>query len=528
MNKRMKLGLIIGIAAVIVITGLILLIIFMPSGNTGDNDIVPIEFNSLESTVDEDGVRTVNVPVNEKGETKDNVTGTLIDLLPADLNKVTVENSSGNYVFGVTTNSDGATTYVLEGFEDYNLNNTNAAMIGSAISHLEMVAVIDATGELKADYGLDKPQVTATALFNDGTTFKLYIGDTAPTGVYTYVSVEGCDSVFSVASEDISALLLNINDMFNPLIRSEYSTVSDEDFTYITLGGTHLEEQVTLKHAEDGSLNAYYVLSSHNDMPVNSTAGSNIIGTIKSITAESVAFANPDADTLKSLGLDNPYATVEAEYVYEQTDAETEEKAEKTLLISMLCSEPDAEGKVYLMDKGGNLVYKISTDSVKWSTVSMSDLRSEYVFAPSYSAIDTLTVSNGSESYTFTVETVVTEGVDAETGEETSTSEIVVKYGDKKVEESYLRILFDDFAYIPVRGEATAADKGSDTVCAVTYGYSTERADDTVTFYATDSQKVIPEVNGGVDCYIYKSDVEGLLANAKALSEGKEITAVSR
>lgn len=525
MNKRTKIGLIASIAALVVIVGVVLLVVLLPSAST-DDEYTPIEFNSLESTVDESGVRTVSVPVDESGAAKENVTGTLIDMLPADLKEITIENSAGNYVFDVSTDADGATTYVLRGFEGYDLNGTNTGMIGTAISCLDMAGLIDATGETKADYGFDDPAVTASAIFNDGTTVTLYIGDDGPGGTYTYVMLEGCDAVFAVLKTDVEALLLDLNDMFNTLIRSEYSTVSDEDFTYITLGGTHLAEEVTLKHAADGSLNGYYVLASHDDKPVNSTAGSDIIGSIKSITSESVAFANPDADTLKSLGLDNPYATVKAEYVYEETDDDGN-AVEKTLYVSMLCSEPDENGKVYLMDEGGKLVYTIGTDAVDWSVVTMEDLRSEYAFAPSYSAIKSMTVSKGSESYTFNVETVITESVDEETGEDTSTSETAVKFGSKTVDEAYFRILFEDMALIPCRGTATAAESSGEELVTVTYEYSTGRAADTVVYYATSTQKVIPEINGEVDCYIYKSDIDGILDNAKALSEGKEITSIS-
>lgn len=519
MNKRTKIGFIAGVVALLLVVAVVLLVIFLPSGNNED-DFVAKEFHSLEATVDESGIRTVSVPLKENGEAEDNLSGALVEMLPADLKTVKISNSSGNYEFICSTNADGATSYTLVGFEDYDLNGTNTSMIGSTIATLKMAGVADAKGENKADFGLDNPKVTASAEFNDGSKVIMYIGDDGPGGTYTYVALEGCDSVFAVAKADIEPLMLNLNDMFNALIRSDYSTVSDEDFTYITLGGTHLEEEITLKHAEDGSLNSYYVMASHNNKPVNSSVGSEIVGSVKSITAESVAFANPDEKTLKELGLDEPYATVKAEYVFEK------DEKEQTLLVSMLCSEPDEDGKVYLMDEGGKLVYLIGTDAIDWSVATAEDLRSEYAFAPSYSAIKTMTVSNGVDSYTFDVSTVITEGED-ENGEETSVSELVVSFGDKELEEGYFRTLFDDIAYIPSRGGAQSSEKSSEVYLEVTYGYSTDRADDTVIYYATDSQKVIPEVNGEVDCYIYKTDIEGIFENAKALSEGKEISSIA-
>ena len=518
MNKKTKIGFIIGLVALVLIVGLVLLIVFLPS-DSGENEFVPKEYNSIEATVDESGLRTVNVPVDEKGEAKVNLSGSLVDMAPADLTEIKIENSTGNYVFKCTTKSGEATEYTLVGFEDYDLNGTNASMLGTAISTLKMAGVVDVNGENKADYGLDNPKVTASAKFNDGSHITFYIGDNGPGETYTYVMVEGCDSVFSVLKTDAEVFFLDLNDMFNALIRTDYSTVSDEDFTFITLGGTHLAEEVTIEHAPDGSLNGYYVMTSHNSKPVNSDLGSKIVGSIKCLTADGVAFANPDADTLNTLGLDKPYATVEAHYEY--TDAQGEEKE---LNVSMLCSEPDAEGNVYLMDEDGLLVYKIATDKISWAEATMEGLRSEYAFAPSYSAVKGMTLSNGSESYSFTVETVITEGVDDE-GNETSVSEISVKYGDKEIEEGYFRTLFDSIALVPVRGAATADGKG-EAIVTVTYDYNTGRDSDTVTYYATDSQKVLPEYEGEIDCYIYKADIDGIMDNAKALSEGKEITAI--
>jgi len=523
MKKSTKIGFIAGIIALLLIVAGTLLVIFLPSAGD-DDEYIAKEFNSVEATVDETGLRTVSVPVDEKGNAKENITGSLVDMLPAHLVEIKVENTTGNYVFECSTDADGATSYTLVGFEDYDLNGANASMLGTAIACLDMAGVVDVNSENKADYGLDNPKITVSAKFDDGSFVKVYVGDDGPGGTYTYVMLEGCDSVFSVLKTDIEAFTLNLNDMFNALIRSDYSTVSDEDFTYIILGGRHLQEEVTIEHAPDGSLNGYYIMTSHDDKVVNSATGSEIVGTIKSLTADSVAFANPDAGTLKELGLDKPYATVKTEYVYDESDDEGNAE-EKTLYVSMLCSEPDSEGNVYLMDEGGELVYLIASDKIKWCDVTMDDLRSEYAFAPSYSAISGMTVSKGDESYSFTVDTVIIDSVDEE-GNDTSTSEISVKCGDKEIDEAYFRILFDDMALIPSRGAADGTESTGEELVTVTYEYSTGREPDTVTYYATSSQKVLPEYNSDIDCYVYKSDIDGILDNAKDLSEGKEIISV--
>ena len=228
MNKRTKIGFIVGIVALVLIAAIVMLIIFLPSAKN-ESEFVPKDYHSLESTVDESGLRTVNVPVNEKGEAEEYITGSLVEMYPADLTEIKIENSTGNYVFKCSTNADGATSYTLVGFEDYDLNGTNASMLGTAISTLKMAGVVDATGENKADYGLDKPVVTASAKFKDGSHTTIYIGDNGPGETYTYVMLEGCNSVFSVLKTNVDVFFLDLNDMFNALIRADYSSVSDEE-----------------------------------------------------------------------------------------------------------------------------------------------------------------------------------------------------------------------------------------------------------------------------------------------------------
>ena len=146
MNKRTKIGFIVGIIALVLIAAIVALIVFLPSAND-ESEFQPKDYHSLESTVDESGVRTVNVPVNEKGEAEEYITGSLVEMYPADLTEIKIENSTGNYVFKCSTNADGATSYTLVGFEGYDLNGTNASMLGTAISTLKMAGVVDATGE---------------------------------------------------------------------------------------------------------------------------------------------------------------------------------------------------------------------------------------------------------------------------------------------------------------------------------------------------------------------------------------------
>lgn len=520
MNKKTKLALIFGGAALVLVAGLIVLLLLWPFGTEGEGDTLA-EYVSLESTVDENNIVSVQVPTEADGTAKEAISGTIIDVLPAQLNKITVENQGGSYSFDVVTNSSGETTYTLVGFEGYALDGTTPALMGSAVSSLEMAGIVDLTGEKASEYGFDSPRAVVTSQFKDGTTTIIYIGDDAPGGEYTNIRYGNTPTIFSVLKTDIEPLLSNLNDLFDDSIRSDYTTFSDESFDAITLGGSKLKDELVIEHG-DGSLASYYVLSSHGKTPVNTDIGSGIVGSIKSLQTDGVAYVNPSASQLASLGLDKPYATVKT--TYSNTDADTSEVT--TLKVSMLCSKPDADGNVYLMNEGDKVVYIMKAESLTWATATLDDMRSEYVFAPAYTALKSVTFTVGSETYKYNLETVVVDSVDAE-GNDTSTTSTTVTLDGKAVSEAYFRVLFDDLALMKNRGKATSAESDGEKLVNVTYEYSTGRAADKVEFYGSASQKVIPSVNGSMDCYAYKAEIDGIIKNAKALAQGKEITSIA-
>lgn len=533
MNKIMKRNLIIAGVALVVIVGLILAIVFIPWGEGGNNTIVTDAGTEMILGTNEDGMHTAEVKLNSKGKLENNSYGTLINYIPSQIDKICMSTKEGNYTFLLTTpvNADGtteATIFTLEGFEDYNLGATNPSLLAGAVCSVEFTKVADVTGENAAEYGFDNPRAKAEVYYNDGTYSVVRLGDDAPGGEACYIQFGDSDTVYVANLSEMEPMLLSITDLFSTAVNTSASNASDDSFDKITLGGTHLEKEVVLVNNEDGSLACYYLMESHADAPVRITEGSNIIGSIRNLTALEVVCVNPDGDNLKEYGLAKPYATVKTTYTYKNTeyDAEGNEtlNEEVKVPISLWASEADADGNVFLMEENGKLIYKIAASSVAWATTSMEKLTSEYVLYPAYDALESVELTAEGKTYKFVLSSEAVTTTDDD-GNENVTYEARVTLDSKNIDADQFYIMYQDLALMERAGKDDTTKTGNE-VLKVTYNYLTDRNSDTVVFSATDTQKVIPAVNGERAGYVYSADITAIAKNVIKLASGQEIASV--
>ena len=322
-------------------------------------------------------------------------------------------------------------------------------------------------------------------------------------------------------------MLFSITDLFDTALNSDKTTISDDSFDKIILGGSHLSKEIAITHNTEGLLNCYYFLSG--GVPANTTETSAIMGSIKSLTTESVECVNPTAAQLEKYGLKNPYATVKTNYLSqvggydEQGNKITEGKV--LFSVSLLASKADAEGMVYMMEEKGNLIYKISADAIPWATTSMEKLASEYVLSPHYLALSSMKIEAGGKTYDFLLSSEKVAYGD-ESGGVSYYNEPRVFLDGKALDPEQFYIFFRDLTLMEVAGQ----DQGTATkseIMKVTYNYVSNRPADTVVFYQTDTQKVIPAVNSAKTGYVYRNYVTSLVKNLESVVQGKEIASVN-
>ena len=519
---------------VLLIVGVVLAIV-LPSSD-GNSDTETTIADEIDLGIDmtrkvENNLHKVVINTNEKGEIENNSYGTLIENAPADIAKICMKNQDGNYTFLVETPvKDGktqATEYTLEGFEDYEIASVQPSLIASTVCNVDFTKVADLSGENAADFGFDEPRAEATVYYTDGTYSILILGDDAPGGEYSYVQFGDSKTVYVVTSEEVKYMLLSFNDLFNTSINSEYTSIADDSFDKIILGGTHLEDEIVLELNDEEVLFSTYLLTSHKGIAASNTEGASIVGSIKAPTAEAVVCVNPTDEQLEQYGLKTPYATVKTNYVNEEGyDAQGNklDTSEVLLSVSLLASETDSDGKLYMMEENGKLIYKIAASSAPWATTSMEKLCSEYVFYPNYYAVESVEVTVGKDTYNFEL---YTEDVlySADDGSLATRTEYRVALGDSVVDSDQFWYLYQDMVFMELGGQDNTTDT-ADEIIKIKYNYLVDREPDTVVLYATDSQKVIATVNSHKVGYVYKTYAQSLAENVVSLANGKEITRI--
>ena len=535
MNKKMKKSIFLAGGVLVLLIAAILLIIFAPSCAGNDGDTAEIDMGiDMTRYVNDEGLHSVTINTNSKGEIENNSYGKLIDKLPADIKKVSMKTAEGNYSFLMETpvNAEGgteATIYTLEGFEDMGISINNPSLLAGVVCNIDFVKVADLSGDNASEYGFDNPRAEATVYYDDDTYSVVRLGDDAPGSSHCYIQFGDSKTVYIVESAEVDALLTKITDLFDTSINSDKTSISDEDFDEIILGGTHLENELRIKVNTDTAIDTAYILSSEGDIPANVTEASAIVGAIKSVTSDAVAGVNPNENQLKEFGLATPYATVKTTYVYTEStydDAGNEIVGDPQYFdVSLLASKPDADGNVFFMEEGGKLVYKIAASKLPWITTTRDKLMSEYVLKPAYSTLESVVVECGGKNYKFDLSTELTEVSDGD-GSTTEVDEPRVHLGGKQVDADQFYILFEDLTFMQRGGKDDGtATKGE--LLKITYNYNTGRESDTVVLLSTDGQKVVEQVNSVKYGYVYKSYVTALVSNVEALASGKEISKVS-
>lgn len=511
MKKNIKLLIIIAAVAVVFV-GIMLLLIFLPKSGDSKDPMDDIDQGTdMSTSVGDDGFYQVKINTNDKGEIENNSYGTLLEYVPADIVEIDVENLSGSMTIKSETpvDEDGnsqPTIYTLVGYEDYDMQSGTADSIANDAAAIDFLEVISLDGAKSSECGFDKPEATVVVTFSDKTKAKIIVGSKAPSDAGTYVKFGTSDTIFLVENEAVDSFLYSLTDLFSKEINDAAADTESSQFSKITLSGKNFPESVVLEPNSDGKNSATTVITSPKKCYASETASSEVSGAIRGLYAESVKMVNPTDAQLKELGLSDPYTSLEA--VYPDTT------------VSLIASKPDGSGNVNLMVKGESIVYTMTSEKLPWVDMSYDKLTSEYVLHPLMSAVSTLTVNNGSDTYVFNISSKNTTTTDDGGNESASVTNTVTCDG-KEINSAYFSTFFQNLTLL--QKSESSGDKPSDSaVFTAEYTYS-DGSSDTVKFFDAGGNKYLAQVNGDTVGYLYKTNPSKLIEQATTVANNKEV-----
>ncbi len=161
---------------------------------------------------------------------------TFSDYSAEDIVKLTLDYNDNITV--LKYDSDGETV-VIEGHEDIALNQTQAKNVLYTASKVVVEKIITEDMSNIAQFGLEDPEIVATAEYSDGKTNTFYFGNNVPGSGQYYMMMEGVDKVFVVWNNYGNNAKSSLNDLVE--VESISMTIDEiSDINIIENGETYM------------------------------------------------------------------------------------------------------------------------------------------------------------------------------------------------------------------------------------------------------------------------------------------------
>jgi hypothetical protein len=234
--------------------------------------------------------------------------------------------------------------------KDFPLNQSALTSLSSAINGLSAVRTIDVPASL-AIYGLDKPSYTVDASDNGGNALKLLIG--AQNGDHYYAMTEGGSKVYTISSELVSDLKLNL---LNMIILDTLPVLSEAsiDVIYLDSGTSSLTLD---KHQNADDTYTWFILNGTADTAAEEYVlpegtdklpekyVNNAVKALASARFSSCTVYKPTSEDLTACGFDTPQATVTVDYTTTAgTDTPDQESTPGTVVFEIGGALDDGTG----------------------------------------------------------------------------------------------------------------------------------------------------------------------------------------
>lgn len=511
-KKNLKV-LIISLAAVLVLTGVILLLVLLPKGAQEEDECAVMTLS-----VNDDGLHEAEVALDENGKILKAGDGTLITYDTAAIKTINLDNEKGNITIlseTPTTKDEetgeektDTTVYKIEGYEDLTLQTGQPDAIASKAANLTFTKVAS-LGENLSEFGLDKPKAVVTTTFNDDTRSIIKVGANAPQNVGTYINFGTSSTVYVIDTETAEKFMFGITDLVGMTITETATDVEGNSLQRLTLSGTNFERDIELAPNDDDAIDSSFKFISPENGFANETEATNITGCLRGLMGVKAICINPSDDDLEKYGLKNPYAKATAIY----PDA----------TFTLLASKSE-ENNSYVMNEDSNIIYQVATTSIPWSVTSEEKLKNDVVLLPNKEKVKAISISVGDTDYDFDVETK-TETVDNENGESEEVTNTTASYKGTKLDTDNFNTFFQNFSVMNIVGEAKNETLFTPSI-TITFKYSTGRDDDTIMIYENDSTKCPVALNSKVQGTIYKSYIEKFKENVQKLIKNEPVDSI--
>ncbi len=388
------------------------------------------------------------------------------------------------------------------------LDTSNTDDLLSSFSALTAERTIDENPTDLAKYGLNPPQATATATWEDGTTHTLYLGNKTDAGNTYYLQVKGDLKVYTVWMNNGQHYHWTANDLRSKTIAP---ALNYDEITYVKLllhDGTVLEvKQKTADETKSYQLGfgQYIVTQPYRiQRGLDSQQQDKVIKGTQLVAISDFAVDNPK--NLAPYGLTRPSGEAIVR--------------DKSNTVDFIFGAQKGT-QTYFMIKGQPTVYLTDTSSVSFLDLKPFSVIDKFTFIPNIDDVDKLEIAAAGTSHVFTI-TRTTKKAD-KAGDP---DQVVASYtmDGRKADEDNFKKFYQAVISLQVEGEVARSvpDKPE---ASVTYTLNKGVGKSVRVDYAPyDRDFDAIFVNGVNEFALTKAQVGGMLAKMDALLKGEKIT----
>jgi hypothetical protein len=429
-------------------------------------------------------------------------------LLTADkekLNKIVLSDRAE----GTLTLVKKGKTWTVDSPQQYALDESNIDELTLTFTALSAERVIDENPTNLAQYGLAPPRAQGEAVYSDGTTKALLLGDKTPTGSTYYLQVKGDPRVYTIwqnHGDHLHWTLANLRD------RKISPALNYDEITYFRLSradGTVVElKQKTDQEAKTFQLGfSRYLMTQPYSYPrgVDGEKEDQFIKGPQQVQISS--FVNDAPRDLSQYGLARPRAEVVVR--------------DKSNTLDLLIGSEDGKDKTYFMIHGAPNVYATDTSALSFLKTTAWDLVDKFVFIPNIDDVDRIEISNGGVTHALAITRVTKK---AEKKGEQDTVQATYAVDKRTVEEGSFKAFYQEVVGLQVEGEAKKIvpatpdvtirfflNKGLSRVVTIVYA-SYDRDFDAVFF------------GGKSEFALTRQQLTTMLSKLDALAKGEQVT----
>jgi hypothetical protein len=329
-------------------------------------------------------------------------------------------------------------TWTADSPVHFAMDESNLDDLALTFTSLNAERVIDEHPTNLLQYGLAPPRAQGTAVYADGSTKTILLGDKTPSDNTYYLQLKGDPKVYTVWQNFGDQMHWKLADLRDKKISP---ALNYDEITYFRLrraDGSEIElKEKTPAETKTFQLGFSRYLMTRPYSVARGVDGEKGDGFIKGPQQIQISsFVNDAPKDLSQYGLAQPRDEVVVR--------------DKSNMLDLLFGSDDGRDKTYFMIRGAPSVYATDTSSLSFLKTTAWDIVDKFVFIPNIDDVDRMEVSNEGVTHALVI-TRVTKKADKK-GEK-DTVEATYTVDGKTVAEDSFKAFYQQIVGIQIEGE---------------------------------------------------------------------------